>query len=151
MERTDEPNELSDAPTLRNLSRNDPFVVPEGFFDAFPHAVQQHALAGTKTPSRLASGWQRMLRPAFAIASITILATAALLWMERPRTIPAEQNVAWSADELLDADMDVEVLYTEYPVDGDLMDAVHLPQDDEAVLAYLDNEDLPLDLLIEEL
>lgn len=153
MEHSDEPNELTDAPFLRSVAKSDPFVVPEGFFDRFPHTVQQQALSGNRGSERSVPGWQRLLRPALAIASIALVATAALLWMERPEATPAPvaEDTHWSESDLLHADMDVELLYTEFHPEADLMDVVHLPKDDDAVLAYLDNEDLPLDLLIEEL
>ena len=41
MERSDEMDELKHlAPTLHGLKRTDPFTVPDGFFERFPHQVQ---------------------------------------------------------------------------------------------------------------
>ncbi len=57
----------------------------------------------------------------------------------------------WTVDELLYTDLDVELLYAGTEAETGLMDLVSLPEDDQAVLAYLESEDLPLDLLIEEL
>lgn len=146
-------DELREAPLLRSLSKEDPFVAPKDFFEFFPHAVQQAAyqvdrerrrhtpLFGDVSPLRLFGG---------AAALLTVIIVAIISWPS-PVTPSATTTAEWTVDEMLYSDIDLEPLYAETGAESDLMDVVSLPEDDQTVLAYLESEDLPLDLLIEEL
>ncbi|MGV3637307.1 MAG: hypothetical protein ACO1NQ_06620 [Flavobacteriales bacterium] len=153
MKEMNDTDELRDAPLLRGLPKVDPFVVPTDFYERFPHAVQEAAyrvhrdqrrrtpLLGQVPPLRLFGG---------AAALLAVIILVIISWPTPPP--PAPVMVAdWTVDELLYAEVDVDLLYAGTDLEGDLMDAVELPADDQAVLAYLESEDLPLDLLIEEL
>ncbi len=144
---------LHEAPFLRSIAKEDPFVAPKDFFEFFPHTVQQTAyqvdreqrqrtpLFGEVSPLRLFGG------------AAAILAVAILVVISWPTQTPPSPTMAadWTVDELLYTDLDVELLYAGTEAETGLMDLVSLPEDDQAVLAYLESEDLPLDLLIEEL
>ena len=146
-------DELHDAPLLRGIAKQDPFVAPKDFFEFFPHSVQQAAyqvdrerrrrtpLFGEVSPLRLFGG---------AAAFLAVIIVVIISW---PTQTPPSPTMAadWTVDELLYTDLDVELLYAGTEAETGLMDLVSLPEDDQAVLAYLESEDLPLDLLIEEL
>lgn len=151
MELKDEPNELGEAPILRSLRGTDPFVVPESFFDTFPHAVQQRALA-TAAP-RSVSPWRRILRPALAMGAVALIAIIGLRWpASAPLEDPAPLAVQdWTPEDLVRSGVDIRSVQTLLGPEESQMDVIELPDDDHAVIAYLENEDLPLDLLIEEL
>lgn len=149
MERHNEHDELKDTPFLRGIAKVDPFVVPERFFDTFPHAVQQRALIQNGVPT-FRYGW---LRPALITGALATVVCLLLLWpfASDQSAQPVAAEHAWTESDLLHGDVDPELLYTEFLIDTDLMEAVELPQDNDAVLAYLENEDLALDILIEAL
>lgn len=145
MERHEEHDELSDAPLLRSLAKQDPFVTPSGFFEVFPQTVQQRVHA-ERSARR---GWA--LWPRFAVGSLTALVLAALVWSAWP-TEPGDSDLVHAEpEELLDDGVDEELLFSALYEEDALMDPVALPEDDAEVLAYLENEDLPLDELIEDL
>lgn len=153
MERHDDPNELNEAPFLRGIGRHDPFVVPEGFFDRFPSQVQHHLLAhaerkvGFRWTGLFERSWPRVMA-----GSALAAALAVLVWLAWPH--PKEESTTFAAlepEEVLDEGLDDEILYHTILEEEDLMTTVSLPDDDAEVLAYLENEELPLDLLIEEL
>ncbi|MBX2972574.1 MAG: hypothetical protein KF797_05690 [Flavobacteriales bacterium] len=153
MQQHDEHDELTGAPTLRSLPRKNPFVVPEGFFDRFPHAVQQQAIEAQRTAGR---GWHlfgRVPPTRLVLGGVAALAVAIASWTFWPAS-PDEPGIAevpWTSEELLHGGYDVELLYTELHPDLVEMDVVALPDDDATVLAYLEGQNLPLDLLIEQL
>lgn len=146
-------DELREAPLLRSLPKEDPFVAPKDFFEFFPHTVQQAAYQVDRERRRhtpLLGDVKPLRFFGSAAALLGLLVAAIVLW---PAPTPAGPAVAqeWTVDEMLYTDLDVELIYADADIDTDLMDLVSLPEDDQAVLAYLESEDLPLDLLIEEL
>mgnify|MGYP003479063742 CR=1 FL=1 len=152
MQHHNEPDELPGTPFLRSLPRTDPFVVPDGFFNQFPHAVQRRAIAATRAPRQ---GWP-FFGPTHTArlisGGLTALAVALVTWVFWPASPagPSVTDMPWTSGDLLHEGTDVELLYTELHPDLALMDIVVLPEDNEAVLAYLENQNLPLDLLIEQ-
>lgn len=64
------------APTLAGLSKREPFTVPEGFFERFPHAVQ--ARVTSRTPAMAV--WLR--RAAIALPLVALL-VASVFWLTR--------------------------------------------------------------------
>ena len=64
------------APTLMGLPKRDPFAVPDGFFDRFPHAVQARV---TTRPAPVIV-WLR--RAAIALPVLALLALGAW-WLNR--------------------------------------------------------------------
>lgn len=152
MELKDERDELDQAPTLRRLKGHDPFVVPTGFFDAFPHAVQQRATSRIATDR---SVWtlRRAIMPIIATGVIALVVVLISRWSPNATTAPTSPALTldWTAEELVRSGVDIRSVQTLVGPDEGLMDVVQLPADDNAVLAYLENEDLSIDLLIEEL
>jgi hypothetical protein len=146
-------DDLHEAPLLRSIAKEDPFVAPKDFFEFFPHTVQQVAyqadreqrrrptLFGELSPLRLFGG---------AVAILAVVITVIVAWPTFTSTSP-DLAAEWTVEEMLYTDLDIELLYADSVPGSDLMDVVSLPDDDQAVLAYLESEDLPLDLLIEEL
>ena len=151
MERLSDHDELKDAPRLRSIPKVDPFVVPSGFFETFPHAAQERVRGSDRSivSEPLRGAW---VRPALLFGTLSLLVGLFLL---RPSGKHTEHMVSvgqdWSENDLLHTGIDPELLYTELDTTMDLMDVVELPEDGAAVLAYLEGEDLSLDLLIEEL
>lgn len=145
-------DDLKDAPLLRSIPQHDPFVVPDGFFDRFPQAVQARIAA--QRPARWSDRLAALLRPRVAIGSLALLAIVATTWTLWPSGASkgtSALGVAVEPEEVLSAEVDDELLFAALASDGPLLDAVDLPLSDSELEAYLGNEELPLDLLIEEL
>jgi hypothetical protein len=148
MEPHEQHDELKKAPFLRSLPKVDPFVVPEGFFEGFPHAVGSRIL---KQRSKRA-GWSAfILRPsvvgAFAVFAVVLLAWFAWPVQEHLESL-SEQVI--EPEELPQGTWDTDFLYEELGEEG-FATTMDLPMDDEVLFAYLINEDLSLDLLTDEL
>jgi hypothetical protein len=149
MERDDQ-NELNHAPQLRNRATENPFVVPDGFFDRFPQEVQQRIRTEARPGRGLRLGGA--LWPRLAIGSLVAAAMVATVWTVWPAApLNAHSIASAEPEELLDAGVDEESLYAALAQEEDLMDPVALPNDNAELLAYLENQDLSLDLLIEDL
>lgn len=97
MDHRTETDPLSEAPLLRSIPKVDPFVVPEGFFEQFPHQVQA-AIAKKKA----ASWWSKLLptTPAFRVAwaSAAVL-IAALAWFNRPSAIGSTAELPMASSD----------------------------------------------------
>ena len=150
MERHDE---LNESPTLRSIAKEDPFVAPQGFFDTFPQVVQQQIQTRTAAEREgLLARWSDALWPRITIGSLAGIAIVTIVWSVWPTTDTTPTELAQTQpEELHESDVDEDLLYATLYTENDLMAAVALPEDDTEVLAYLENEDLPLDLLIEDL
>ena len=74
------------APTLMGLPKRDPFAVPDGFFDRFPHAVQ------ARVTSRPAPVVRWLRRSAIALPVLALLALGAW-WSTRPEPGTADLAV----------------------------------------------------------
>lgn len=152
MEPHDDTNDLSQAPLLRSLGKVDPFRVPNGFFDTFPQQIQQRITAKTNTKARSGNWLAGPLWPRFALGALAALLIAAGTWLAWPA--PDTASVGFASvepEELLDTGVEDDLLYAALGHEDDLMDPVALSYDDAEVMAYLENENLPLDLLIEDL
>jgi hypothetical protein len=154
MARLDEHDEMKDAPLLRSIPPHDPFVAPDGFFDRFPHMVQGRIVGSARRPEWQRSFARQAVRLAFGTAIVA--GAAALVWSLWPAP-PVEQIAGTPApsaetDVLLLEDMDEELLLEAWDSgDAPALEEVDLPLNEEELLVYLENEDIPLDLLIEEL
>lgn len=155
MERHDQPDELRDAPILRGLSKDDPFAVPDGFFDRFPHAMQAHIAhreAGGVT--RTTAWWSALLLPRSIAAMAMISALVLVAWQIWPTTEePAvlAETAAIEPEELPWTAVNSDMLYETLGEEGFSSVPMDLPTDTDVLFAYLENEDLDLDLLTEEL
>lgn len=120
MKHRTETDPMSEAPLLRSIPKVDPFAVPEGFFEQFPHQVQ--AIVAKK---KAASWWTKLLptTPAFRVAwaSAAVL-VAALAWFNRPSaTETAPESSLASLDNewvLADHDLLAELAAESYQAPG---------------------------------
>jgi len=78
------------APRLHGLPKADPFTVPDGFFERFPHQVQAAIAEGRSTN---APAWTWWKRAAFALPVLAILATGAMLLLRENTPAPVAVEV----------------------------------------------------------
>ncbi len=79
MEDLNDTNELErGAPVLFGIPKSDPFVVPENFFEHFPHEVQTMIV----TREQAAPVWNWWKRLAIALPIVALIA-GGLWWMQR--------------------------------------------------------------------
>ena len=144
-----DPNtELREAPVLRSIPKEDPFVVPDGFFEQFPHAVQQRITEKRERPSIL-SGW---LRPALAACAVVALVVIAwVLWPKPASELPQIAVSTYETPDHVSDELEAEELFTALSTDDPLLAEVDLTLTDAELAEYIEQEELPLDLLIEEL
>lgn len=148
--------DLKDAPTLRSIPKVDPFVVPEGFFDRFPQKVQEKIAAGGGKVINLNErrAQQRLyFRIAAAAAMVALVATLALNFLQTDDTAVdgAMAQITVTPSEL---DLDALDDHDLFALLGSDDEPFAQPADglsSEEMAAYLEHEELPLDLLIEEL
>lgn len=154
MEPHNEPDELKDAPLLRSIPRTDPFVVPEGFFERFPHQVQARIAAQRRSGLHEWIADRRLvLRFAGAAAVLILVATAAFFALQG--TAPVNDQIAEGitiAPYEIDPGMIDEADLIDLIGDGpELMAEAGAGFSQAELAAYITHEELPLDLLIEEL
>lgn len=118
MERPHDTDPLAEAPLLRSIPKDSPFAVPDGFFDHFPHQVQ-NAIA-----QRGSAPWWRQwlpgrtpVRVAWATA---VIAVVALVWLNRPSADDASAEDLWAHADwtLADTDLLAELALSEAHVPG---------------------------------
>ncbi len=138
------------APTLASLPKIDPFVVPEGFFDRFPHQVQ-----GLVTrPARPAGMPVWLKRVAFALPLAAAVAGA--WWLVRDGDAPMQQAAVEIPDagidelELLDSPEAFAELAEEHAA-VEALPATSLELNDEELAVWLENESTDPTELIAEL
>ena len=154
MEPLDDNDELKRiAPTLHGLPKADPFVVPDGFFDRFPHQVQAAIVAGTRVHTPVWNCWKRM---AIALPVIALIGLGAWWFRSAPIIEPA---VAFSADSLpsdptmIDdlEETDLVAFIEETDNANTDLGAVDMRLDEDELLAYLETENADLTDLITDL
>ncbi|HRH39179.1 MAG TPA: hypothetical protein PK760_12590, partial [Flavobacteriales bacterium] len=127
----------------------------DGFFDRFPQMVQARIAEQEK---RGLSGWFSQLsisvRAGIATASIACIGAIMFLALptEAPPVIAQQPEVMIDPVEIDMEDLDDPELIAMLPADEPLMQhsAVNDLSDDE-LTAYIENEEIPEDLLLEEL
>jgi len=152
MDTLDNNDELRSAPNLRAIPKADPFVVPDGFFERFPHLVQQRIVedrARSANWSWNLSGW---LRPAIgALALLAVVALAWVLWPKAEGDVLDQQLASYGTPDHVSDELDAEDVYTALSTNDPLLAEVDLTMTDAELAEYVEQEELPLDLLIEEL
>lgn len=133
------------TPFLAGVPAMDPFVVPEGFFERFPHQVQA-AVVDARPERRSWSRWRR-----WAIATPTAALIAVGVWKVLPGSTstqdPANISIASVSDAELDEFADDELLAAleETPALATTdLGAVDLELNDDELLAYLEHEEADL-------
>ena len=147
---------LEETPLLRGLPKTDPFVAPDGFFDQFPASVKQRIAHGAKR-----SRWSDLFPFHWLNWQVALLAgmlvVGLVVWSLRPSAGPAlDPSLALDApeampDELNMDDLDDSEIWAMYANDPDLLTSVGHGFDAEELEAYVLNQELPVELLIEEL
>ena len=141
------------APILFGIPKTDPFAVPDGFFERFPHEVQARIVAQNNTRS----SWQWWKRMAVALPVVVLLA-GAIWWSQQ--TAPVENSLATTQfaplpdadlDELDDNDLLALALVPDAQDAQPELGNVNVNLNDNELLAYLENENADLDELITEL
>ena len=145
-------DELEEAPILRSLHRKAPFVTPSRFFDELPARVQQRILEEARP--RPAAIWWTHVRISAATMLALVLVAAIVWWprsgtLETPDALIADMELQGS--ELDRLELDDHDLMAAYGEDPDLYSEVGHGLGSDELTAYLLNEDLSLDQLIEEL
>jgi hypothetical protein len=135
------------APLVSGLPKHDPFVVPEGFFDRFPHEVQAAIIARSRK-----TGWAALpIMARRVVVALPALALLAGLWwyLQAPAAIgpvlsttPSLDEMSWSEEHELLASMEEEELPSLGDPDVELTEA--------ELAAYLAQEGVDLTELIAE-
>lgn len=153
------PNDDSTSPAqgpsfLDTLPRTDPFVVPEVFFDRFPHEVQA---AIVQRQSAGATVWYSWKKLAFALPVVAVAVLGLRTWLKDTAvsTGPIDVAVSPLTEEELSALGDNELL-TLLENDPSTLDRIDLGTldidlDEEELFAYLESEQTDLTELIIEL
>lgn len=144
-----EQDPLDEAPLLRSLkAAPDPFVVPDAFFDRFPHHVQQRLVKNEKA---FATGiWWKRLALSIGVIAVVIAVWWALLYSDRSIADPtvAELVLDVSPQEL---PVDEAIVWDVYAdADQPLFGVVQLELDENELYAYLEHENVDVELLMEE-
>jgi hypothetical protein len=140
------------APTLHRLKGGEPFVVPESFFDRFPHTVQ------TRVVARGDHRWRSILAPwtwrlaAAGMAAVLVVFSIHLFRTSEGTTHSAPSMVHHTdaEEQLLHQWTDLEVMELLATTDGAVWEpgSGFTPTELER---YLEHEELDIDLLIETL
>lgn len=135
------------APTLHRLQGRDPFMVPDGFFDRFPHEVQAAIVAREQL-----RGWAALpllaRRLAIALAVAAVLAGGWWIRNNKPgtaiaqlSTTPCLDDLNWSEEHELLASLEEDL---------PTMEAADIRLTDDEIAAYITHENIDLtDLLTE--
>ena len=142
------------APFLAGLPKADPFVVPDGFFDRFPHQVQAAITAQRPVQAFAWPMWKRW-SIALPIVALVGLGTWMLTRGSDHVELPAVA-VTPLTDGELDAIDDNEIFaaFDEADADnitGEDLGEVDLQLNDDELLAYLENEDADITDLITDI
>ena len=155
MEPLEDKHELKHlAPTLHGLPKCDPFTVPDGFFERFPHAVQATVTAERPTPG---IAWRWWIRTAIALPLVAAVGLAIRVLLPDDGLIGTEaMTVTPLSDGELDALDDAEILAAFEDVEtGELttedLGAVALQLNDNELLAYLEQENADIEDLITDI
>ncbi len=151
---TDNEELKRDAPFLAGLPKADPFAVPDGFFERFPHQVQAAISAQRPAPAWAWTWWKR-LAIALPIVALVCLGT----WMLTRGSGPVDASlvaVTPLTDVELDAIDDTEILAAFDEADADDITAEDLGEvavqlNDDELLAYLENEETDITDLITDI
>lgn len=143
-----DPHELNDAPLLQQLRGSDPFVVPEGFFERFPHQVQAAATQQSRPVNSRGTIYWLFWPAGVVVAMLAVLFIWGQLGPEQTGTTLAQNSIVPYDVELEELDHPTDLLLDE---EGPTLAEVHLPVTDDELLGYIAYEEIALDLLIEEL
>ncbi len=144
---TDDP--LNKAPLLRSLKNGpEPFMVPDGFFMQFPHTVQARVV---KKGSSARGVWLPRLALSLGVIAIVFAIWWALPNADRSPADPMHEELVLdvSPQELPVNETLVWDVYAD--TDQPLFGHVLLELDEKELYAYLEYENVDVELLMEEL
>ena len=141
-----------ESPMLDAIPRRDPFVVPDRYFERFPHLVQSRIAEPEPAWRRLLAGFWNAH---WAIrAAIPVAAALAIIFLLRVQDPADSAQAAFTTDikpeELADWSMNDEDLFAVLP-DEEQTSVWAEPLSEEELTGYMDHEGIPLELIIEEL
>ena len=136
------------APTLASIPKVDPFVVPDRFFERFPHQVQARVTA--QAPGLRWSPWVKRLALALPVVAVLAGAWYILRTNEGPNEQVAVVIPETTLDELELLD-DPETLASLYESDGSGVASADVDLTDDELAAWLETEQTDLSQLITEL
>jgi hypothetical protein len=151
---TDNDDWKRDAPHLAGLPKADPFSVPDGFFDRFPHQVQAAIVAQEQTTTSAQPWWKRL---SIALPIVALMGLA--VWMLM-RDTPVAEVPAVAVTPLTDGELDAmddhELLAAFDETDAEEitpedLGGVVIDLNDDELLAYLEHEDTDLADLITDI
>lgn len=151
---TDNEELKRDAPFLAGLPKADPFAVPDGFFERFPHQVQAVITAQRPAPGFTWSWWKRL---AIALPVVALACLGAWMLTDGDGSVdPPSVAVTPLTDGELDAIDDNEIFAAFDDSDASDITAENLGEvalqlNDDELLAYLENEDADITELITEI
>lgn len=93
-------DELKDSPLLKSMNRENPFKVPDGYFDSFPTIISERIAVQNSKP-----GWiillQNIFRPKYIVAMFVFAAALAsgIVYFNQHTTI-TDQEIILSYDDL---------------------------------------------------
>jgi hypothetical protein len=148
MEPENDINELRQAaPRLANIRKEDPFRVPDGFFERFPHRVQALAVA-KRTPR--STVWMKRLAIALPLVATVVVCTHLL--RRETSTTPVINITADEAAQLLTYGTDdtQDLLTNTGTSDLPDMGTVTIQLTPDEAAAYVDRENIDVTNLITE-
>ena len=77
-------DELQDAPILKNMSRENPFTVPQGYFDSFPTLMSEKIASHSSKPA-WSVFFQKVFRPRFVVTAcvLAVAITSGVIYFNR--------------------------------------------------------------------
>lgn len=147
MERPDPTDLRHTAPLLHGIAKGDPFVVPDGFFERFPHQVQGLV---AKPRQRAFLPWKRA---AIALPLLVLLGIGIFRWADDgPTDGTSPAALALDATDLSDADLEEADLHELFLATNDTVSpwaSIGLDLSDSEFLAYAEHEGIDLSELID--
>ena len=136
----DESELRKDAPVLFGLSKQDPFLVEDGFFERFPHEVQALASKPTKAPMFT---WLKRVAIALPAAAVVLFAIHSLRTPEVPvASVPITQEALLSTTS---GQFTTQSILTGLPEkERPTFDSVTVQLTPSEAMAYVDQHDIDL-------
>ncbi len=145
MRRNEEHDPLDDAPLLRGLKGGaDPLVVPDGFFERFPHEVQAKV---TRRAAPVDGIWMTRLAWSLGVVAVVLAVWFALPLMQDPVVAPQEMALDVHPEEL---PLNEHLVWDVYADDVPLFSEVLLDLEEHEMIAYLEHENVDVELLMLE-
>lgn len=143
--------EMESSPLLNSLPKQDPFVVPAGFFERFPQSFSERL---TERPSFM----QRLLAqivvlqpsPRLALGSVlAVLALGFVFWFQEPAEEASEQSLVAQEFPMEPIEWQDAELFALSDESSELWASVGSDISTTELEAFVENEDLDLELLNE--